>query len=246
MRKEGNFLDQKAFFAIEMENISKTYQSGEVKVSGLKDINLKVLEKERLAILGTSGSGKTTLLNLLGGITNPDKKGFLKSFGQEIQDYTMSQLSSYRRDRIGFIFQFFNLFPALTALENVVIGIQLLKKVTKSKLDENEVAENYLKKVGLGHRLSHYPAQLSGGEQQRVAIARALAKVPFIGQKFILLSDEPTGNLDTETGKTIIELIMELNEKEGITCILVTHDNFIAEKFATKVIRLRNGLIEQK
>jgi len=232
-------------YAIEMEDISKTYISGEVLVEALKNINLNVITGERIVILGPSGSGKTTLLNLLGGITSPDKKGVkLIMFGKNIKDYDQKRFTNYRRNSVGFIFQFFNLFPALNARDNVIIGIDLLNKKLNKRLDSYNIAKEYLEKVGLGHRLYHYPSQLSGGEQQRVAIARALAKIPFIGKEFILLCDEPTGNLDTETSDKILDLIIRLNENEGITCILVTHNLHIAEKFATSVIRLRDGVIE--
>ena len=231
-------------YAIEIKNLSKTYISGEVTVRALQDINLIVEQKERLVILGPSGAGKTTLLNLLGGITYPDKNGgVLKIFGSNVKKYSMKQLCNYRKNRIGFIFQFYNLFPALTAIENVVISIELLNK--NQKLPLYEIATKYLEMVGLGDRLHHYPYQLSGGEQQRVAIARALAKIPFIGREFILLCDEPTGNLDTDTGDKIIDLIMKLNEKEDITCVLVSHNPSIAQKFASQIIQIKNGRIEK-
>lgn len=230
--------------AIEIENISKTYISGEVKVEALKNLNENVSMGERIVILGPSGSGKTTLLNLLGGITSPDKMGGrLTVFGEDIQNFNQKNFTDYRRNRIGFIFQFFNLFPALNALDNIIIGIDILRKKLKKKLDTYEIAEDYLTKVGLEDRLYHYPSQLSGGEQQRVAIARALAKIPFVGRNFLLLCDEPTGNLDTNTGEKIIKLMEEVNEKEGITVIMVTHNLHIADMFATKTIRLENGMI---
>ncbi len=233
--------DQKA---IEIENISKTYISGEVKVEALKNLNENVSMGERIVVLGPSGSGKTTLLNLLGGITSPDKMGGrLTVFGEDIQNFNQKKFTDYRRNRIGFIFQFFNLFPALNALDNIIIGIDILRKKLKKKLDTYEIAKDYLTKVGLEDRLYHYPSQLSGGEQQRVAIARALAKIPFVGRNFILLCDEPTGNLDTNTGEKIIKLMEEVNEKEGITVIMVTHNLHIADMFATKTIRLENGMI---
>jgi len=205
---------------------------------------LDIYKGDRLAILGPSGSGKTTLLNLLGGITNPDKnEGILNVFGEEIQNYKLKMLTDYRKTRIGFIFQFFNLFPTLNALENVIIGCELLRNKENKNLNTNTIAETYLNKVGLGERLFHYPSQLSGGEQQRVAIARALAKIPFIGKDFLLLLDEPTGNLDTDTGKKIITLVKELNEREGITCVLVTHDKILADLFSTRTVHLKNGEI---
>ncbi|MFX1256919.1 MAG: ABC transporter ATP-binding protein [Promethearchaeota archaeon] len=232
-------------FAIEMEKLSKTYISGEIKVQALKNLSFKLEGRQRLVVLGPSGSGKTTLLNLLGGITSPDEnEGSLKIFGKEIQNYNQKQLTNYRREKIGFIFQFFNLFPALNALDNVIIGIALFKKKIKKDLDTYEIAKNYLEKVGLEDRIYHYPSQLSGGEQQRVAIARALAKIAFVGKQFLLLCDEPTGNLDTNISAKILDLIIELNVTEGITCILVTHNLNIAEKFATKVIHLKDGFIE--
>ncbi len=230
--------------AIDLQNLSKTYISGEVKVEALKKINLQVNPKERLVILGPSGAGKTTLLNLLGGISSPDEDGgLLKIFGINVQDFKTKQLCKYRKDRIGFVFQFYNLFPALTAVENVVISIELLNKEKKFPLFD--IAIKYLEMVGLGKRLHHYPYQLSGGEQQRVAIARALAKIPFVGKEFILLCDEPTGNLDTDTGEKIIQLIHNINEQEGVTIVMVTHNPNIAKEFATKVINIVNGQIKE-
>lgn len=240
---------------IDIKNISKTYISGDIKVQALKKINLKIGNGERVVILGHSGSGKTTLLNLLGGITSPDENGNsnLLIFGKKIQNYNYKQLTDYRRDHIGFIFQFFNLFPTLNAVDNIVIGIDLLRKKSKNglvddkkDLDTNQIAIEYLEKVGLGDRLYHYPSQLSGGEQQRVAIARALAKIPFIGKDFILLCDEPTGSLDTDTGDKIIDLMKNLNDNEDITIIFVTHNVNLAKKFATKIVHLRDGNVEKE
>jgi len=237
--------------AIDIENISKTYISGEIKVEALKHINLEVEYSERICVLGPSGSRKTTLLNLLGGITPPDSdNGHLKIFGDEIHSYNAKQFTTYRRDRVGFIFQFFNLFPALNAIDNIIIGIDLLRKQLKKQgrsdedLDTYKIANKYLENVGLEERLFHYPSQLSGGEQQRVAIARALAKIPFIGKNFILLCDEPTGNLDTDTGEKILNLMIELNKEIGITIVLVTHNLSIAKMFATRIIHVRNGILE--
>lgn len=233
----------KSDYAIEIENLSKTYISGEIEVKALQNINMQIEPKERLVILGPSGAGKTTLLNLLGGITYPDKGGSLRIFGSNVKKYSSKQLCNHRKHRIGFVFQFYNLFPALTAIENVAISIELLNK--KKKLHLYNIATKYLEMVGLGDRLHHYPYQLSGGEQQRVAIARALAKIPYIGKEFILLCDEPTGNLDTDTGEKIIDLIIELNEVEDITCVLVSHNPQIAEKFASKIVRIKNGMVAQ-
>ncbi len=230
--------------AIELNDISKSYITGEIKVIALDNIKLNVRIGEKLAVLGPSGSGKTTLLNLLGGITNPDlEKGKIRIFHEEIQNYKLKKLNNYRKTRIGFIFQFFNLFPTLTALENVIIGCELLLEKRENSIDIYKIAKEYLEKVGLEKRLNHYPSQLSGGEQQRVAIARALVKIPFIGKNFLLLLDEPTGNLDSNTSKKIITLIGDLNEKEGITCILVTHDEPLAKLFASRIVHLENGKI---
>ncbi len=240
-------MEFKEQYAVEMSNISKTYSSGLIEVKALKDIQLNVAKGERLVILGPSGSGKTTFLNLLGGITCPDNGRDdirLSVFGYDISHFSLRELSNYRRDRIGFIFQFFNLFPALTAIENVIIGIQLLKKTTKKDLDVAAIGKKYLEMVGLEDRIHHYPSQLSGGQQQRVAIARALAKIPFVGKDFILLCDEPTGNLDTDTGNLIMGLIKKLNEENGITCVFVTHNTYLADYFAKRIIRLKNGQIE--
>ncbi|MHA1147483.1 MAG: ABC transporter ATP-binding protein [Promethearchaeota archaeon] len=239
--------------AINMQKISKTYISGDIKVRALNNMSFKIESSERICVLGPSGSGKTTLLNLLGGITAPDGDGGeLIIFGDNIQDYKEKEFTNYRRDRIGFIFQFFNLFPALNAIDNIVMGIDLLKKQLKKdgedpmdEIDIYKIAKEYLEKVGLGERLYHYPSQLSGGEQQRVAIARALAKIPFIGKKFLLLCDEPTGNLDTETGHKIIELIKKLNEEIGFTVIFVTHNVAIPKIFATKIIHIKDGKIDK-
>jgi len=231
--------------AIDIKDLSKTYVSGEVSVVALKDINVQVKRGERVVILGPSGAGKTTLLNLIGGITTPDKNTkYLKIFGSNIQDYSIKKLSYYRKTRIGFIFQFYNLFPTLNAIDNLIIAIELLKDKKEKDINLYKIAQNYLEKVGLGHRLNHFPSQLSGGEQQRVAIARALARIPLIGKDFILLCDEPTGNLDTDTGNKIIELIGEINENEGITCLIVTHNPNIAQKLAAKIIRIKDGMIE--
>lgn len=231
--------------AVDIKDLSKTYVSGEVSVVALKDINVQVKRGERVVILGPSGAGKTTLLNLIGGITTPDKNTkYLKIFGSNIQDYSIKKLSYYRKTRIGFIFQFYNLFPTLSAIDNVIIATELLKDKKKKDINLYEIAQNYLEKVGLGHRLIHFPSQLSGGEQQRVAIARALARIPLIGKDFILLCDEPTGNLDTDTGNKIIELIGEINENVGITCLIVTHNPNIAQKLATKIISIKDGMIE--
>lgn len=236
-------ISNKFDYAIEAKNLSKTYISGEIVVKALQNVNLQIRPKERLVILGPSGAGKTTLLNLLGGITQPDKNGgFLKIFGSNVKKYNLKQLCNHRKHKIGFVFQFYNLFPALTAIENVAISIELLNK--RRKLHLYNIATKYLEMVGLGNRLHHHPYQLSGGEQQRVAIARALAKIPFIGREFILLCDEPTGNLDTDTGDKIIDLIIELNLKEDITCVIVSHNPLIAEKFASKIVRINNGMVE--
>ncbi len=237
-------MQDKDQLAIDIKDLSKTYLSGEISVVALRNIDIKVKRGESVVILGPSGAGKTTLLNLIGGITTPDKNSkYLKIFGKNIQNFGVKRLSNYRKTRIGFIFQFYNLFPTLSAIDNVIIAIELLKDKKMKNINLYEIAKNYLEKVGLGHRLNHFPSQLSGGEQQRVAIARALARIPLIGKDFILLCDEPTGNLDTDTGNKIIELIGEINKNEGITCLIVTHNQIIAEKLATKIIHIKDGMI---
>jgi putative ABC transport system ATP-binding protein len=214
---------------IEFRHLSKTFKTGEVKELVLKDINFTVDEGEIVVILGKSGSGKSTLLNILGGM---DRATGGKVFvaGKDITAYSDKAVNLYRRDKVGFVFQAYNLISGLTALENVELGAE----VCKNHLD----AEKMLARVGLKEKSNSFPSQLSGGEQQRVAIARALAKNPLI-----LLCDEPTGALDDANGKLVLLLLERINLTYNKTIILITHNNLIAP-MADKVIILNNGRIE--
>ena len=214
------------------EDVSKLYQMGEVTVAAIKKIDLEIVKGEFVVILGPSGSGKSTLLNILGGMDSPtDGKVFMD--GENIIGYNDKKLTIYRRDKIGFVFQFYNLMGTLTARENV----ELATEICKDALDIDEVLET----VGLGDRKDHFPAQLSGGEQQRVAIARAVAK-----NADLLLCDEPTGALDFTTGIKILTLLKEINTKYNKTVVIITHNVPIGE-MADRVIKMRSGeIIEMK
>jgi putative ABC transport system ATP-binding protein len=217
------------------KNLRRTYSLGEVKVEALQGIDLNVKPGEFLVILGPSGSGKTTLLNLLGGIDSPSN-GSIQINGKDISSYNEKRLSEYRRNRVGWIFQFFNLIPSLTAVENVALALEM----AMDKKDMLERSKHSLDLVGIPDKVNMFPSQLSGGEQQRVAIARALVKHPQI-----VLADEPTGNLDWVTGRKIAELMKDLNRKEGITFIVVSHDVSITD-VADRVIHLQDGKISSK
>ena len=211
-----------------LEGVTKQYEVGDAVVYALRDVSLDIQEGQFVVLLGPSGSGKTTLLNMLGGLDVPTR-GRIWVGGSEITDMNEASLTMYRRKQVGFIFQFFNLVPSLTAGENV----EMVAELTGNKRN----AIPALRSVGLGDRIGHFPAQLSGGEQQRVAIARALAKGPSI-----LLGDEPTGDLDYETGKMILGLMRRINRSENATIILVTHNAAIS-RMADRVIRMRSGEI---
>ena len=213
---------------LRLEGVSRSYQMGHVDVKALNNVNLEIVRGEFMVILGPSGSGKTTLLNLIGGIDSPSS-GKITVDGNEITSFDEKALTDYRRSYIGFVFQFFNLIPTLTARENVEFAAELVK-------NPEDVLE-ILDVVGLRDRADHYPSELSGGEQQRVAIARALAKNPPI-----LLCDEPTGELDFETGKHILSAMRMINEVNRKTVLLVTHNTAIGD-IAHRVIRLRSGEI---
>lgn len=215
---------------IEFNNISKVYQAGETSIKALDEASFVVEQGELAVVLGTSGAGKTTALNILGGMDVPSS-GQIIVDGNNITNYNQKQLVGYRRTDIGFVFQFYNLVPNLTALENVELAVQ----VCKNALDASET----LDKVGLAERKNNFPAQLSGGEQQRVSIARALAKNPKL-----LLCDEPTGALDYNTGKQILQLLQDTCRKENITVILITHNSAIAP-MADRLIRFKSGKVVQ-
>lgn len=214
---------------LQVSNLTKTYQSGESSLTVLRDVSFQVKRGASCAIVGPSGSGKTTLLGLCAGLDNPTE-GSVSLNGIVLDKLSEDEKAKVRNQNVGFIFQNFNLLPTLTAIENVMIPLELQNHPHPRKR-----ALELLEKVGLGDRVKHYPAQLSGGEQQRVSIARAFANEPVI-----LFADEPTGNLDGETGATIENLILELNKNLGTTLIIVTHDLDLAGK-ADRVITMKNG-----
>jgi putative ABC transport system ATP-binding protein len=220
---------------VQLQNVIKTYQMGEVSVHALSGLDLSVKEGEFVVVVGPSGSGKTTTLNLIGGLDTPTS-GDLIVAGINISDFDENDLTAYRRDKIGFIFQFFNLLPTLTASENIEFALELVEKNGK-KVEQQ--AHTLLEKVGLAERADHFPSQLSGGEQQRVAIARALAKNPLI-----LLADEPTGNLDFRMGQKVLRVMQDLNRQENRTIVLVTHNTVIGQ-IGDRVVHLRDGKVAQ-
>ena len=216
---------------VEIKNVSKTYKIGEKEFKALDNIDLSINKGEFVVILGPSGAGKSTLLNLIGGIDTPTS-GSIKIDGEDISKYNENQLSEYRAENIGFIFQFYNILPTLTVLENV----KLVKDIVKNGIDSKEA----IKAVGLEKHMDKFPNQLSGGEQQRVSIARAVAKDPKL-----LLCDEPTGALDSKTGVDVLKLLRkQCDGNNGAnTVIIVTHNSLFAE-IADTVIRVKNGKIE--
>jgi putative ABC transport system ATP-binding protein len=215
-------------------NLERTYASAGRSLSVLKDIDLEVEREAFVAILGPSGSGKTTLLGLLAGLDRPTR-GEIELDGTNIGALSEDERARFRAERVGFVFQTFHLLPTLTALENVLVPLELRGRGGSDEARER--ATSLLQRVGLGDRLDHYPSQLSGGEQQRVALARAFANEPRL-----LFADEPTGNLDAATGATIIELLVELNREARTTLVLVTHDLELAAR-AGRVVRLAGGRI---
>jgi putative ABC transport system ATP-binding protein len=210
--------------------ITKIYQMGEVPVHALRGVDVDLFRGELTALLGPSGSGKSTLLNILGGLDTPTD-GHVWYHGQDLTIAGEKRLTDFRRHHVGFVFQFYNLIPSLTALENVAV----VTEISDSPMDPGEA----LRIVGLGERMDHFPAQLSGGEQQRVAIARAIAKNPAV-----LLCDEPTGALDSKTGVVVLEAIETVNRELGTTTVLITHNADIA-RMADRVIRLADGRIAE-
>ena len=213
---------------VKLKDITKVYHMGEVEIRAADNINFSIKKGEFVVIVGPSGAGKTTVLNILGGMDTATG-GTLTVDGKDITAYDSRQLTGYRRDDIGFVFQFYNLIPNLTALENVELALQ----ICKDPLDAKKVLED----VGLGDRLDNFPAQLSGGEQQRVSIARALAKNPKL-----LLCDEPTGALDYNTGKAILKLLQNMCRERGRTVIVITHNQALAP-MADRLIHIKNGQV---
>ena len=213
---------------VKLKDITKVYHMGEVEIRAADNINFSIKKGEFVVIVGPSGAGKTTVLNILGGMDTATGVT-LTVDGKDITAYDSRQLTGYRRDDIGFVFQFYNLIPNLTALENVELALQ----ICKDPLDAKKVLED----VGLGDRLDNFPAQLSGGEQQRVSIARALAKNPKM-----LLCDEPTGALDYNTGKAILKLLQNMCRERGMTVIVITHNQALAP-MADRLIHIKNGQV---
>ncbi len=212
-----------------MRDVSKVYHVGDLEVVALRDVSLELYAGEFVVLLGPSGSGKSTLLNLLGGLDTPTK-GQVDYLDHDLSEGGDEKLTAFRREHVGFVFQFYNLIPSLTARENVA----LVTDIAAAPLDPGEA----LTLVGLGARLDHFPSQLSGGEQQRVAIARAVAKRPHV-----LLCDEPTGALDYETGVVVLEVIEQINRELGTATAVITHNAPIAE-MADRVVTLHDGLIQ--
>ncbi len=215
---------------IELKKVSKTYKMGEVEIKACHDVSFQIEKGELVVILGPSGAGKTTVLNLLGGM-DTITSGQIIVDSQDITKYTRKELIGYRRNSIGFVFQFYNLVGNLTAIENVELAVQICKNPFSPK--------TILERVGLKDRINNFPAELSGGEQQRVAIARAIAKNPKI-----LLCDEPTGALDSKTGVKILSLLQQTAREMGMTTIIITHNSLIAE-IADKVIKIKNGTVDE-
>ena len=213
---------------VTLSGVKKRYRMGEVEIMAADGIDFQISRGEFAVVVGPSGAGKTTVLNILGGMDTASE-GRVTVDGQDITSFNQKRLTAYRRDDIGFVFQFYNLIPNLTAVENVELALQ----ICKDPMDAREVMEE----VGLGARLNNFPAQLSGGEQQRVSIARALAKNPKI-----LLCDEPTGALDYNTGKAILKLLQDTCRSKGMTVILITHNSAIAP-MADRVIKIKNGRV---
>ncbi len=213
---------------VKLDKVSKIYKMGEVEIRAVDNISFEISKGEFVVVVGPSGAGKTTVLNILGGMDTATK-GNVFVDGSNIAKYTSHQLTAYRRDDIGFVFQFYNLVPNLTALENVELAMQ----ICKNPLDAKKV----LCEVGLEDRMGNFPAQLSGGEQQRVSIARALAKNPKL-----LLCDEPTGALDYQTGKAILKLLQDMCREKGMTVIVITHNSALTP-MADRVIHIKNGTV---
>ena len=224
----GDMENSKKRGFVELDRVSKIYGNKDVKIVAVDEISFSIDKGEFVVIVGPSGAGKTTVLNILGGMDQASG-GSVWVDGEDIAKYNSRQLTQYRREDIGFVFQFYNLVPNLTALENVELALQ----ICKDPLDARQV----LREVGLRERMKNFPAQLSGGEQQRVSIARALAKNPKL-----LLCDEPTGALDYQTGKAILKLLQDMCRERGMTVIVITHNSALTP-MADKVIRIKHGTV---
>ena len=230
MRRKKESADNIKEIVFQVQDLTKTYKMGEVEVHALRGANMELYAGELVVLLGPSGSGKSTLLNILGGL-DIATSGFVSYRGNDLTKANEQELTQYRRFNVGFVFQFYNLIPSLTALENVAVVTEIAKKPMKP--------EDALALVGLTQRLDHFPAQLSGGEQQRVAIARAISKNPEV-----LLCDEPTGALDSQTGVVVLEALERVNRELGTATAIITHNVDIAA-MADRVIHLSNGRISE-
>jgi putative ABC transport system ATP-binding protein len=220
---------------VETRGLTKVYSTGKVEVAALSDVDLVVEQGAFVGVTGASGSGKSTLMNLIGGLDKPSS-GSIHVGGKDIAKLTRGELALYRRHEVGMVFQSFNIISAYTAVENVGFPLLFAGVAKKERLAR---AERMLEKVGLSGRKNHRPTELSGGEQQRVAIARALINEPNV-----LLADEPTGNLDSRTSREIVQVLAELNEEQGLTVIMISHEEDLLAEFADEVVRLRDGRIE--
>ncbi len=225
---------------IEIENVTKVYQMGEVQVHALRGVSLRIEPGEWVAIMGPSGSGKSTLMHIIGCLDTPTA-GLYRLDGVPVGGMDEAQLADVRNRKIGFVFQTFNLLPRTSALKQVTLPMQYSRNGARVPLDEREGrARTALEMVGLGDRMSHQPTELSGGQQQRVAIARALVNDPII-----IMADEPTGNLDSTSGAEVIEIFHRLHRERGITVVMVTHDEEIGAQ-AERIVRLRDGVIVEE
>jgi putative ABC transport system ATP-binding protein len=213
-------------------NVVREYRTGEVTVQALRGLNLEIPQGEFIILLGPSGSGKSTAVNIIGGLDNPTS-GQVIVQGEDISSYKPSKMTEFRRRKLGFVFQFYNLIPTLTAGENVEFSLRLV-----SGGDTKKRARDLLSLVGLGERVDHFPSQMSGGQQQRVAIARALANRPPL-----LLCDEPTGNLDVQTSQQVLQVLQDINKSEGTTVLLITH-NMSIPPMADRVVYIRDGVVD--
>lgn len=221
---------------IETEHLTKVYGMEDIQVIALGGVNIQISEGEFIAIMGPSGSGKSTLMNILGCLDRPTDGRYLLD-GQDVSSYNKTELALIRNEKLGFVFQSYNLLPRMTALENVMMPLVYNRKQRYSGKERQGLAEKALADVGLGDRMQHLPPQLSGGQQQRVTIARALVNNPVM-----ILADEPTGNLDTKSSQEILDIILQLNQ-DGRTIVMVTHENFIAEQ-AKRIIKILDGLVD--
>ncbi len=219
---------------IQLENVTKIYKMGRIDVHALREVNLSILDGDFIAVMGPSGSGKSTMLHIIGCLDAPTSGRVLLD-GTDTSKLSSFQLARLRGRRIGFVFQFFNLYPTLNALENVELPMMILDVGAEERRDK---AEKLLRAVGLGGRMEHFPSQFSGGERQRVAIARALANDPAV-----ILADEPTGNLDSKSGEELLEIFKRLNGG-GRTVVIITHEENIA-KSAEKIVKMKDGLVEE-